>query len=66
MITNKLNINNLKRECFTFRSPQLMCDLSGLSVTVGESKVTDFGVIFDQFLNCDYHITAIITIHIRT
>ena len=48
------------RECITFRSPQLICDLSGLSVTVGESKVRDFGVILDQFLNGDYHITAII------
>ena len=47
-----------------FRSPQLNCDLSGLSVNVGEnmitqsSKVRDLGVIFDQFLNCDDHITA--------
>ena len=48
-----------------FRSPQLKCDLSGLSVNVGESmitqssKVRDLGVIFDQFLNFDDHITAI-------
>ena len=48
-----------------FRSPQLKCDVSGLSVNVGESmitqlsKVRDFGVIFDQFLNFNYHITAI-------
>ena len=34
-----------------FRSPQLKCDLSGLSVNLG--------VIFDQFLNFDDHITAI-------
>ena len=37
-----------------FRSPQLKCDLSGLSVNVGESmitqssKVKDLGVIFDK------------------
>ena len=43
----------------------LLCDLSGLSVNVGESmitqtsKVRDLGVIFDQFLNFDDHITAI-------
>ena len=44
-----------------FKSPQLKCDLSGLSVNVGESiitqssKVRDLGVIFDQFLNFDEH-----------
>ena len=38
-----------------FRSPQLKCDLSGLSVNVGKSmitqssKVRDLGIIFDQF-----------------
>ena len=47
-----------------FRSPQLRCDLSGLSVNVGESQITqslkvrDLGVTFDQFLNFDDHITA--------
>ena len=47
------------------RSPQLKCDLSGLSFNVGESmitqssKVRDLGVIFDQFLNFDDHSTAI-------
>ena len=40
-----------------FRSPQLRCDLSRLSVNVGESQimqslnVSDLGVIFNQFLN---------------
>ena len=44
-----------------FRSPQLRCDLSGLSVNVGESQITqslkvrDLGVTFDQFLNFDDH-----------
>ena len=50
------------------------CDLSGLSVNVDEniitqsSKVRDLGVIFDQFLNFDDHITTIcrsIHFHIR-
>ena len=65
MITNKLKINDSKTEFIVFRSPQLKCDLSGLSVNVGESmitqssKVRDLGVIFDQFLNFDDHITAI-------
>ena len=65
MIINKLKINDSKTEFIVFRSPQLKCDLSGLSVNVGESmitqssKVRDLGVIFDQFLNFDDHITAI-------
>ena len=65
MITNKLKINDSKTEFIVFRSLQLKCDLSGLSVNVGESmitqssKVRDLGVIFDQFLNFDDHITAI-------
>ena len=48
-----------------FRSPQLRCDLSGLSVNVGESQITqllkvrDIGLTFYQFLNFDDHITAI-------
>ena len=48
-----------------FRSPQLRCNLSGLSVNVGESQITqslkvrDLGVTFNQFLNFDDHITAI-------
>ena len=65
MITNKLKMNDSKTEFIVFRSPQLKCDLSGLSGNVGESmitqssKVRDLGVIFDQFLNFDDHITAI-------
>ena len=64
MITNKLKINYSKTEFIVFRSPHL-CDLSGLSVNVGESMITqssnvgDLGVIFDQFLNVDDHINAI-------
>ena len=65
MITNKLKINDSKTEFIVFRSPQLRCDLSGLSVNVGESQITqslkvrDLGVTFDQFLNFDDHITYI-------
>ena len=57
MITNKLKINDSKTEFIVFRSPQLRCDLSGLSVNVGESQITqslkvrDLDVTFDQFLN---------------
>ena len=40
MITNKLKINDSKTEFIVFRSPQLKCELSGLSVNVGESMIT--------------------------
>ena len=51
-------------EFIVFRSPQLRCDLSGLSVNVGESdyeilKVIDLVVMLEQFLNFHDHITAI-------
>ena len=64
-ITNKLKINDSKTEFIVFRSPQLRCDLSGLSGNVGECQITqslkvrDLGVTFDQFLNFDDHITSI-------
>ena len=59
MITNKLQINDSKTEYIVFRSPQLRCESSGLSVNVGESQITqllkvrDLGVTYDQFLNID-------------
>ena len=65
MITNKLKINDSKTEFIVFRYSLLVCDLSGLSVNVGESQITqslkvrDLGVTIDQFLNFDDHITAI-------
>ena len=65
MITNKLKIKDSKTEFIVFRPPQRKCDLSGLSVNVGESmitqssKVRDLGAIFYQFLNFDDHITNI-------
>ena len=40
MITNKLNIHFSNPEFIVFRSPQLGCDLSGLSVNVVESQIT--------------------------
>ena len=64
MLTYKLKMNDSKTECVVFRSTELKCDLTGLSVNVGEgmitqsSKVRDLEIIFDQFLNFDDHITA--------
>ena len=55
MITNKLKINDSKTECIVFRSPQLKYDLSGLSINVDgsmitqSSKVRDLGVILTNF-----------------
>ena len=46
-----------KIEFIVFRSPKVRCHLSGLSVNAGESQIT--GVIFDQFLNFDDHITSV-------
>ena len=53
MIKNKLKINDSKTEFIVFRSPQAKQDLSGLSVSVGDS------VIFDQFLNFDDYISGV-------
>ena len=52
MIKNKTKINDSKTECIVFRSPQAKQDLSGLSVSVGDSviaqssKVRELGVIY--------------------
>ncbi len=65
MIKNKLKINDSKTEFIVFRSPQVKQDLSGLTVSVGDSlipqssKVRDLGVIFDQFLNFDDYISSV-------
>ena len=59
MIINKLKINDSKTEFIMFRSPPLRCDLSGLSVNVGERQITQSLKVRDQFLNFDDHITAI-------
>ena len=48
-----------------FRTLQAKQELSGLSVSVGESviaqssKVKDLGVIFDQYLNFDEYISGV-------
>ena len=47
MITNKLK----KTEFIVFRSPQLRCDLSGLSVNVGESQITQSLKVRDLGVN---------------
>ena len=57
MFTNKLKIIHSKIELIVLNSPQLKCDMRGLSVNIGESMITQsskvryLGVIFDQFLN---------------
>ena len=65
MILNKLKINDAKTEFIVFRSPMLKHDLSDLSVNVGGNlikpsvKVRDLGVILDQTLSFDDHISTI-------
>ena len=62
MILNKLKINDAKIEFIVFRSPMLKQDLSDLSVYVGgkpSEKVRDLGVILDQTLSFDDHISTI-------
>ena len=65
MIKNKLKINDSKTEFIIFRSPLLKTYLSGVSISVGDSqissspKVSDLGVIFDNCLSLDAHISNI-------
>ena len=65
MILNKLKINDAKTEFILFRSHMLKHDLSDLSVNVGgnlikpSEKVRDLGVILDQMLSFDDHISTI-------
>ena len=65
MILNKLKINDAKTEFIVFRSPMLKHDLSDMSVNVGgnvikpSEKVRDLGVILDQTLSFDDHISTI-------
>ena len=65
MIKNKLKINDSKTEFIIFRSPQCKASISGVSVSVGDSnilpspKVRDLGVIFDECITLDAHISNI-------
>ena len=42
MNIHKLKINDSKTVFIVFRYPQLRCDISGLSVNVGESQITQW------------------------
>ena len=75
MILNKLKINDAKTEFIIFRSTQMKHDLNSLSVNVGDSqivpsvKLRNLGVILDQSLTFDDHISAIcqsVHFHIRS
>ena len=65
MILNKLKINDAKTEFIVFISPILKHDFSDLSVNVGgnvikpSEEVRDLGVILDQTLSFDDHISTI-------
>ena len=65
MIKNKLKINDSKTEFIIFRSPQQKLDLSDVSVSVGDiqipssSRVRDLGVVFDDCLNFNDHVSNI-------
>ena len=65
MIKHKLKINDAKTEFIIFRSPLLRTDLSCVSISVGDSQILssskdrDLGVIFDECLSLDAHISAI-------
>ena len=65
MIKNKLKINNSKTEFIIFLSPVLKQNLSDLSISVGDTqvcpsfKLKDLGVVFDQYLTFDDHISVI-------
>ena len=48
IITNKLKINDSKTEFVVFRSPQLRCHLSGLSVNDSESQITQSCTVYMQ------------------
>ena len=73
MIRNKLKINDSKTEFIICRSTQCKASISGVSVSVGDSnilpspKMRDLGVIFDECLTLDAHISNIfVGVHIFT
>ena len=64
MIKNKLKINVSKTESIIFRSLLLKTDLSGVSISVGDSQIiftqsSLFGVIFSNCLSLDAHMSNI-------
>ena len=65
MMDDKLKINDAKTEFIVFKSPMLKHDLSDPSVKVGgnvikpSEKMRDLGVILDQTLSFDDHISTI-------
>ena len=65
MIKNNLKNNDSKTEFIIFRFPQCEVSISGVAVSVGNSnilpspKVRDLGVIFDECLTLDGHISNI-------
>ena len=65
MIKSKLKINYSKTEFIIFLSPLLKQIVNDLSVSVGDiqvspsSKVSDLGVVFDQYLTFHDHINGI-------
>ena len=65
MIKQKLNINDAQTEFIIFRSPLLRTDLSSVSINVDDSQIAssgkprDLGLVFDECLSLDAHISAI-------
>ena len=65
MIKNKLKINDSKTEFIIFRSLQCKASISGVSISVvdrnilASPKLRDLGVIFDECLTLDAHISNI-------
>ena len=65
MIKNKLKINDSKTEFIVFRSPQAKQDLSGLSVSVGDSVAQSSKVLHSTcYANQVYNDARIVTIRI--
>ena len=65
MIKNKFIINDSKTDFIIFQTPLLKLNFCDLSISVGDTqvspsfKVRDLGVVFDQYLPFQYHISGI-------
>ena len=65
IIKQKLKINDSKTEFKNFPIPLLRTDLSSVSINVGDSqillssKARDLGVVFDECLSLNAHVSAI-------